>query len=132
MNSPALTDSIDLDAYQWKNRLIIAFSPTDKDPRYLALKASIDHQMAEIKDRDIVFIQVLGVQGIRVDNQAITYEGAEEIRNRFGIPSDRFEVLLIGKDGGVKLQKEFDVDLSVIFSLIDTMPMRQQETRDKK
>lgn len=39
------------------------------------------------------------------------------------------EVILIGKDGGIK--SRFDrVDLKAIFSDIDAMPMRQNEMRN--
>jgi hypothetical protein len=35
--------------------------------------------------------------------------------------------VLVGKDGGVKLERSGPVSLSVIFALIDSMPMRQRE-----
>jgi len=41
--------------------------------------------------------------------------------------SDRFRVLLIGKDGGVKLRRDRPVDPAELEALIDTMPMRRQE-----
>ena len=40
-----------------------------------------------------------------------------------------FEVLLIGKDGGVKLRRDKPVAAFEITALIDTMPMRQDEMR---
>jgi hypothetical protein len=39
--------------------------------------------------------------------------------------------ILIGKDGEVKFQGELPVGLSDIFSIIDAMPMRQQEIRER-
>jgi len=40
-------------------------------------------------------------------------------------------VILIGKDGELKLRKELPVELSEIFSVIDAMPMRQREMRER-
>jgi hypothetical protein len=41
-----------------------------------------------------------------------------------------FMVVLIGKDGGVKLRKPFPWDVREFSRSIDKMPMRQQELRD--
>jgi hypothetical protein len=37
-----------------------------------------------------------------------------------------YKVVLIGKDGGIKMQKQ-DFNLATIFETIDSMPMRRQE-----
>jgi len=50
--------------------------------------------------------------------------GATELRDRVG---SGFAVLLIGKDGSVKLSQTTLVDPSQIIGLIDSMPMRQRE-----
>jgi hypothetical protein len=48
------------------------------------------------------------------------------------IPHKDFQgVLLIGKDGGIKLKEPFSVQPIRIFDLIDSMPMRQSEMRRK-
>ena len=39
--------------------------------------------------------------------------------------------ILVGKDGGVKLRQNAQVKLNDIFALIDAMPMRQEEMRQK-
>ena len=41
------------------------------------------------------------------------------------------KIILIGKDGGIKMEKE-EFDLSAIYELIDSMPMRQQEMNIKQ
>ncbi|MBW2492220.1 MAG: DUF4174 domain-containing protein, partial [Deltaproteobacteria bacterium] len=38
---------------------------------------------------------------------------------------------LIGKDGGIKLKRNDQIDLETIFELIDSMPMRNDEIRQK-
>ena len=40
-------------------------------------------------------------------------------------------ILLVGKDGGVKLRSEEPVSIQRIFDLIDSMPMRRREMREK-
>jgi len=41
-----------------------------------------------------------------------------------------FMLVLIGKDGGVKLRKPLPWDVRELSRTIDTMPMRQREMRD--
>jgi hypothetical protein len=49
------------------------------------------------------------------------------LRDRLSARVGKFTVVLIGKDGGEKLRRSDEVDLGEIFSLIDSMPMRQRE-----
>jgi hypothetical protein len=53
------------------------------------------------------------------------------LRKRLSVPSGRFTVILIGKDGGEKIRQGSSVDLKEIFAIIDAMPMRQQEMRER-
>ena len=43
-----------------------------------------------------------------------------------------FMVVLIGKDGGVKLRKPLPYSVREISRTIDKMPMRQQEVEDRR
>jgi hypothetical protein len=47
------------------------------------------------------------------------------------VPSSAFSLILVGKDGGIKLKRSDQVDLREVFELIDSMPMRQNEMRQK-
>ena len=53
----------------------------------------------------------------------------DELRQRYGVAPDTFAVLLIGKDGGVKLRSGRPFALHALFDAIDAMPMRQDEMR---
>lgn len=50
--------------------------------------------------------------------------------NYYNIDANDFSVILLGKDGGEKLRKKSFVSAAELFSLIDAMPMRQQEIRE--
>jgi hypothetical protein len=62
-----------------------------------------------------------------LNSQEISPAGAQALRQRFGISPGAFTVVLVGKDGGVKLKRADRVALGDIFGLIDSMPMRQHE-----
>ena len=50
---------------------------------------------------------------------------------KFAISEGAFSLILVGKDGGIKLKSGDQVDLTEVFELIDSMPMRQGEMQKK-
>ena len=48
----------------------------------------------------------------------------------FNLEEDKFTVLLIGKDGTEKGRWHEPVSVEELFTLIDTMPMRQREMKE--
>jgi hypothetical protein len=124
-------DKIRLKDYQWKNRLILAFSPSTKDKGYRAFAKDIALQAEEVVDRDLLVFRLLETGEVRLGETSLPTGSGDYLRESFSIRPGRFTVLLIGKDGGVKLRREGGVELGEIFSLIDSMPMRQREMREK-
>ena len=55
-----------------------------------------------------------------------------KILDELGVAKDFQGVLLVGKDGGIKLKNDFPVLPETLFALVDTMPMRQAEMKRKK
>lgn len=106
----------DLDAFRWKNRPVLLFAPSPDDPAYVEQSASFIAAAEGLLERDIV---VLSDTEPRED-------GA--LRRRFDVQG--FEVLLVGKDGGVKLRKQTPISAEELFAEIDSMPMRRREMSD--
>ena len=127
----AAASATDLTQYRWKNRLLLVFSPTKSAPSFEAFNQSLSGSFLEVKDRDLIVYQVLEKGPSRLGDQPLAPEEAEKLRRRFGVGSDRFTVILIGKDGSVKLIREYWVELQEIFDLIDSMPMRQREMSER-
>jgi hypothetical protein len=82
-------------------------------------------------DRDLLVFHILASGGTQMGNSLLPESSGDTLREKFSIKSGIFTVLLVGKDGGVKLRREGRVKLDEVFSLIDTMPMRQREVREK-
>ena len=70
-----------------------------------------------------------GDSGETLDGQTISRKEAEGLRRRFDVAPGSFAVILIGKDGGVKLRKTEPVKRQELYGLIDQMPMRIREAR---
>ena len=61
----------------------------------------------------------------------VLIENFESSVENISLSSSEFRLILIGKDGGIKLNSR-KISLEEIFSLIDTMPMRQEEMLNDK
>ena len=103
-------------AAQSPRRLVVVVARPG-DPRATQQHAALDQAAAAMLDRDVVV-------------QDVTPDAARRLRPELGVGSQAiFEVLLVGKDGGVKLRREQPVAVADITALIDTMPMRQAEMK---
>ena len=67
-----------------------------------------------------------------MDAAPLDRQMAISIREQFAVPPQDYTVVLVGKDGGVKLKRDEYVSLAAVFGLIDSMPMRQNEMRQRK
>jgi hypothetical protein len=125
------SSAVDLTPYRWQNRLILVFSPTAAVPEYGTFDRQLSAASDEVLDRDLIVIRAFETGGLPTDTPSLSSDDAAALRRRFGVQKNRFTVILIGKDGGVKMVREGQVTLQKIFDLIDSMPMRQQEIRQK-
>ena len=129
--TPGESTSMDLTQFQWKNRLLFLFAPDRSHPFFKHIQSQIIEQKSEVEDRDLVIFSVLLQGPSQMNTTAIDSQKADSIRDRFAVPPNAFRLILIGKDGGIKLKRNDQVDLAEVFELIDSMPMRRNEMRQK-
>lgn len=77
--------------------------------------AALQARKADVEERDIV------VYSVEFDHKLAEAWNLKE----------PFTLVLIGKDGTEKLRSETKVDLDTVFELIDSMPMRKSEMKEK-
>jgi hypothetical protein len=124
-------DVNNLKQYQWQNRLLFLFATSAEDPAFQSLSREVNQNLDGIRDRDLLVFRVLSEGLSLLGPQEISPEEAARLRRRFGISPGAFTVVLVGKDGGVKLKRSGQIALSDIFGLVDSMPMRRREMRTK-
>ncbi len=120
-----------LEQYQWENRLILLFGSISE--------SAVEKQITELEkdtegitDRDLLIFHIDGDEVRFIGKSANPALSADKLRNRYNIRGQEFRYILIGKDGGVKLDKKEFVPNKSLFSVIDAMPMRQREMREGK
>ncbi|MFO8086130.1 MAG: DUF4174 domain-containing protein [Desulfobacterales bacterium] len=121
----------DLTPYRWKNRILLIFSPDKTDSGYEAFNKSLEKEILELRSRDLIVFRIFETSPSFIEDKTLSFKDAKALRNRFRVSSGRFTVILMGKDGGVKMVRQDQAELQEFLDLIDTMPMRQQEMREK-
>lgn len=107
---------------QWKARVLVVSAPKRDDSGLRAQDAILKNDVDGQAERDLKVIRLVGTEGpAGVDVQAL--------RERLSLPPDRFEVVLVGKDGTTVLRRRQPVALDDLFDRIDAMPMRRDEIR---
>jgi len=127
----ALAAEMDLEQFRWKNRLLIVFAPDCNYPLLENLRQDLSASKGEVDDRDLVVLEILADRPSKIGSSPLSPCAAESLRKRFGVSPKSFCLILVGKDGGVKLKRNDAVKLEEIFKLIDSMPMRRDEMRQK-
>ncbi len=112
-----VTEETTIDGYLWVKRPVIVFANTDLDVNFQTQMKSLRQGAEELAARDVVVL----VDANPADKTALR----KKFRPR------GFAVLLMGKDGQIKLRKPFPWDARELSRSIDKMPMRQQEMRAK-
>ena len=108
-----VTKDTDLSSYQWTHRPIVVFANSPEDVNYTRQIKMLESGLNQLLVRDVVVL---------TDTNPSEVSPLRELLRPRG-----FALLLIGKDGQVKLRKPFPWSVRELSRAIDKMPMRRQE-----
>jgi len=111
-------DEANLNEFKWLKRPLVIFADSPADPRFVQQMAFITDRLTDLEERDVVVL---------TDTDPDTKSALRDKLHPRG-----FMVALIGKAGMVKLRKPAPWDVRELSRVIDKMPMRQQEIRDRR
>ncbi|MGR3703943.1 MAG: DUF4174 domain-containing protein [Paracoccaceae bacterium] len=106
----------DLSEFLWTKRPIVVFADTDNDPRFIEQMTFLRADIPALLLRDIVVL---------TDTDP---DARSDLRRK--LRPRGFMLVLVDKDGGVKLRKPAPWDMREITRSIDKWPTRQQEIRE--
>lgn len=121
-----------LDDYRWKDRLVVVALPQGAEHRKALEKLFREHR-AGIEERKLKFIDISAKPmavpfATRLDETATA-----TLRKQYSLTEQGADAvfILIGKDGGEKSRQTGGLDALKLFTLIDGMPMRRAEIRER-
>lgn len=108
----------DLSEFLWINRPVIVFADTPADPRLQQQIDLLTEGEAVMRDRDVIVLTDTDPAAKSPLRQKLRPRG--------------FQLVLIGKDGGVKLRKPFPWSARELSRSIDKFPLREREIRERR
>jgi len=118
--------------YQWKKRVLVVSAPNEDDKNLVQQRNELALTADDFADRDMVLMTLLDDAVSTAGERELVAEEATMARSALRIRPGSFALRLIGKDGSVKLTGEEAAPMADIYALIDGMPMRQREKRDRQ
>ena len=117
-----------LEPLRWENRVIL-YTLAEEDRKAFA-EAVAEHR-AGLGERHLVLIGDAAALPDKGPDGGISGAEREWLREHYAMDAGVTELLLIGKDGGVK-ERIDRVDFPFLFAAIDRMPMRRAEMRRQR
>ena len=121
----------DLSEHKWNNRLVLLIA-NDTDNKDLQLQLEeLKKDIPGLDDRKILIYKILPNKYQIESPDEADWVISSDLYNKYRQLDSPFEFILIGLDGGIKLSEEEPVSSKELFSIIDRMPMRAQELKNK-
>ena len=112
---PAVADEAALDDLLWTSRPVVVFADSARDPRFVEQMADLASREDDLAERDVVILSDT--------DPAARGPLRKRLRPR------GFNLVLIGKDGQIKLRTPHPIEVDALNRHIDRMPMRRREMK---
>lgn len=116
--------------HQWENRILLIYSEDTNSKNTEHQKLILQEHQKEINERKIVVYQFTKEQFNF--NFKGKWKNSNSLYQKYIKKSTPFKILLVGLDGGIKLEQNSIISSEKLFTIIDGMPMRKRELRNKK
>ncbi len=108
----------DLKQFVWEKRPLVVFADSPNDPNFQEQMDLLRQRTEELTDRDVVVLTDTDPDARGPLRRKLRPRG--------------FAIVLIGKDGGVKLRKPFPWNVRELSRTIDKMPIRKREISESR
>ena len=125
-------EQVSLASLQWKHRVVIAFTHNG-DSQALLFKEWVEANTCGLDERDVHVHLVTDGQSMALHGPDYSLDDAsvQLLVQRRKHADQLFEMVLLGKDGGIKAYATAASALTEFMTRIDGMPMRRSEASDQ-
>ena len=111
-----------LEEYRWKKRILVL--QTEDPDKVKAQKELLDRVIPDLRERKLVLL------GFAIDKEPYASIDITQLKTKY--KNKQHSILLFGLDGQLKNSWTIPVDPEKIFTVIDKMPMRRRELKEKE
>jgi len=115
---------------QWKQRILLILTNDEHSVEYKRQLNEFNDTTLDFKERKLMVFRVTP-NSYRIGFDETKKKASTELFKKYKKNKESVEVILIGLDGGVKLRKTSLLRKTALFALIDGMPMRKSELKNK-
>lgn len=108
-----------LEHLQWEKRVVLIFTPNSEDEEYQEQIEFLRDETVGMKERDITVWQIIADKGIAINGKLQDKDDPQELFHEFRVPEDHFTLILVGKDGRIKLRQDHPMTAQRLFKIID-------------
>lgn len=117
-----------VDDYKWKNRIILIISNNEDSEFFKKQINALEKDLQELVERKLILFKITPS---KYQLNSDKWETNSELYTTYNLNNEPFKIVLIGLDGGIKLNENKYTPKEDLFALIDGMPMRRMEIRNK-
>ena len=124
-------NAFSLAAYRGSHRVLVLEAPSMEHPAADQQLADIAATRTAFAERDLLLIVLTPDGSLPRCYRALTADQRDELRRQLDLNPGQFGLRLVGKDGSLKRRESSPVAMEQIYGLIDGMPMRRREIRER-
>ena len=118
-----------MEKHLWKNRVLLIYSIDEKSQKLEnQLTILTEHKKKLLERKIVVYSFTEKRYSFNFKNK---WENSEILYSKFNPKNELFRVILIGLDGKIKLEQPTILSTEKLFTIIDRMPIRKREIRNK-
>lgn len=116
-----------LDGYLFDTRPILLFTSSSKHPKFIQQLSAFAQHECDFYQRDIEVLTVVANSDSVIDGDRLSNEDVSFLKDELEVGSYSELLVLVGKDGRVKLRAHMPLSANDLLRLVDSMPMRRLE-----
>ncbi|AEM71123.1 hypothetical protein Murru_2084 [Allomuricauda ruestringensis DSM 13258] len=121
----------DLEKHKWTNRILIVKTLDVQSKKYKEQVKEFTNSTEELIDRKLILYKIVNNDFTLTNytNSSLNSSGkvSGKLAENILDAKENFEIILIGLDGGIKIQQTKILTKEHLFNTIDAMPMRKNE-----
>jgi hypothetical protein len=117
-----------MEKHLWENRVLLIYSIDEKSQKLENQLTILREHKKKLLERKIVVYSFTERYSFNFKNK---WENSEILYSKFNPKNEAFRVILIGLDGKIKLEQSTILSTEKLFTIIDGMPIRKREIRNK-
>ena len=131
-----ISQKLNLKDYKWNNRVVLVMANEVNLKYSQQVKEITNESIQNLLERQIILIEIQNNSYSIFDPKSgeigeRNWKPTEDIFEKYLDKKDDFRFVLLGLDGGVKVDNTEVVTTKELFRKIDSMPMRRAEMRDR-